>query len=104
MLKKLLILLTLIPALALAEKSQNPTASGEKSLVLKVPEMTCQLCAYLVNKELREVEGVASTKASIKDRTVKVVAKSEVTNQALIQAVEKLHYSASVVQDESLPN
>ena len=47
-------------------------AEETKQVVLKVNEMNCQLCAYLVNKELRNIDGVISTKASIKDRTVTV--------------------------------
>ncbi|EXI62684.1 MerP [Mannheimia granulomatis] len=70
---------------------------AEKTVVLQIPEMYCQLCVYLVNKELRAVEGVVSTKASMKERKATVVAKENVDNQALIQAVEKLKYSAKVM-------
>jgi len=40
---------------------------------------------------------VISTKANMKERNVKVVAKSEVSNEQLIQAIEKLHYTAKVM-------
>lgn len=66
-------------------------------MVLHIEEMNCQLCVYLVNKELRAVSGVISTKASMKDRKVKIVTTQDVDNQTLIQAVEKLHYSAKVM-------
>ena len=32
-------------------------AEETKQVVLKVNEMNCQLCAYLVNKELRNIDG-----------------------------------------------
>lgn len=76
---------------------QTEMQQAEKTVVLHIPEMYCQLCVYLVNKELRSVEGVISTKASMKERTATVVAKANVDNQALIQAVEKLKYSAKVM-------
>lgn len=76
---------------------QTEVQHAEKTVVLHIPEMYCQLCVYLVNKELRAVEGVISTKASMNERTATVVAKANVDNQALIQAVEKLKYSAKVM-------
>ena len=68
-----------------------------KQVVLKVNAMNCQLCAYLVNKELRNIDGVISTKASIKDGLVTVVEDPKVTNQQLFDAIHKLKYTAEVV-------
>ena len=62
-------------------------ANETKQIVLKVKEMNCQLCAYLVNKELRNIDGVISTKASIKDGLVTVVEDPKVTNQQLFDAI-----------------
>ena len=73
--------------------------SAERTVVLKVPEMNCQLCAYLVNRELREIDGVQSTKASIADGTVKVVEDGRVTDAALIAAIEKLKYHVEVLKN-----
>ena len=73
-------------------------AEETKQVVLKVKEMNCQLCAYLVNKELRNIDGVISTKASIKDGLVTVVEDSKVTNQKLFDAIHKLEYTAEVVK------
>lgn len=72
-------------------------ANETKQIVLKVKEMNCQLCAYLVNKELRNIDGVISTKASIKDGLVTVVEDPKVTNQQLFDAIHKLKYTAEVV-------
>lgn len=76
----------------------SASAWAEKQVVFKVEEMTCQLCAYLVNKEVRNVEGVRTSKASIKDREVTIFADEKVENTALIQAIEKLNYSAKLVE------
>lgn len=73
------------------------TLAAEKETELYIKEMTCQLCVYLVNKELRAIEGVVSTKASMKDRTVKIIADEKVTLDQFTQAVEKLHYTAELV-------
>ena len=72
-------------------------ANETKQIVLKVKEMNCQLCAYLVNKELRNIDGVISTKASIKDGTVTVLEDPKVTDEQLIEAIHKLNYTAEVV-------
>ena len=72
-------------------------ANETKQIVLKVKEMNCQLCAYLVNKELRNIDGVISTKASIKDGTVTVVEDPKVTDEQLIEAIHKLKYTAEAV-------
>lgn len=88
---------TVFPSYAEDKATQVASEQAEKTVVLYIEEMTCQLCVYLVNKELRAIEGVVSTKASMKDRKVNIVAKPDVDNQTLIQAVEKLHYSARVI-------
>lgn len=68
--------------------------ADEKKMTFSIPEMYCQLCVYLVNKEVRQVEGVISSKASFKERKVSIIAKQEVTEQAIVQAVKHLNYTA----------
>ena len=84
-------------ALSFAQAEEAPV-QAEKKIILKVKEMNCQLCAYLVNKELRNIDGVISTKASIKDGTVTVVEDPKVTDDQLINAIHKLNYTAEIVQ------
>ncbi|MDO4626335.1 MAG: heavy-metal-associated domain-containing protein [Pasteurellaceae bacterium] len=74
----------------------DPLPIGQKSVTLYVKEMTCQLCVYLVNKELRAIDGVISTKADMNAHLVNVVVKENVNNDDLIHSVEKLHYSATI--------
>ena len=77
--------------------TETTQTQSQREVMLSIPEMNCQLCIYLVNRELRSIDGVISTKANMKERNVKVVAKPEVSNEQLIQAIEKLHYTAKVM-------
>ncbi|WP_439234161.1 heavy-metal-associated domain-containing protein [Lonepinella koalarum] len=70
---------------------------AEKQMTLHIEEMNCQLCVYLVNKELRAIDGVISTKGNFNDRRVKIVADEKVSNEQFINAIDKLHYHAVVV-------
>lgn len=85
--KTLLFLTALLSATAFA---------AERNVTLHIEEMNCQLCVYLVNKELRNIDGVVSTKANFNTRLVKVVADEKVSDDTLVKAIDKLHYQAVV--------
>lgn len=70
--------------------------AAERKVTLHIEEMNCQLCIYLVNKELRNLDGVVSTKADFNTRLVKVVADEKATDEMMINAIDKLHYHAVV--------
>lgn len=72
----------------------------EKQVVIHIPEMNCQLCVYLVNKELRGVNGVISTKANFKRQLVDIVAKKSVDNKLLLAAIDKLNYTPVIQTEE----
>ena len=97
MLSVLLVALLFSPSLY-ANQAQTPATqqTENREVLLYIKEMHCQLCVYLVNKELRAIEGVESTKADMKARQVKVVAAPNVTNAQLIEAVKKINYTAEV--------
>lgn len=80
-----------------AHATETTQTQAQREVMLSVPEMNCQLCIYLVNRELRSIDGVISSKANMKERNVKIVATPEVSNEQLIQAIEKLHYTAKVM-------
>ncbi|WGE35850.1 heavy-metal-associated domain-containing protein [Actinobacillus genomosp. 1] len=69
----------------------------QKEVNFYVKEMTCQLCVYLVNKELRAIDGVISTKANMKERKVKIIANENVSVEQMIKAIEKLSYTAEQI-------
>lgn len=75
-----------------------PSLAAERKVTLHIEEMNCQLCVYLVNKELRNIDGVQLTKANFNSRLVNVVADEKVSDEMLIQAIDKLHYHAIVLQ------
>lgn len=70
--------------------------AAERNVTLHIEEMNCQLCVYLVNKELRNIDGVVSTKANFNTRLVNVVADEKVSDDMLVKAIDKLHYQAVV--------
>lgn len=72
--------------------------AAERKVTLHIEKMNCQLCVYLVNKELRNIDGVQSTKANFNSRLVNVVADEKVSDEMLIQAIDKLHYHAIVLE------
>ena len=97
MLNVLLVALLFSPSLYANQVQTLATQQTEnREVLLYIKEMHCQLCVYLVNKELRAIEGVESTKADMKARQVKVVTAPNVTNAQLIEAVKKINYTAEV--------
>ncbi|EIJ67391.1 heavy-metal-associated domain-containing protein [Pasteurella bettyae] len=80
-----------------SETVTTQTLTEQREVSLFVDEMTCQLCVYLVNKELRAIDGVISTKATMKDKIVKVIVNNHVSNEQLIKAIQKLKYTAKVI-------
>ncbi|WP_419852824.1 heavy-metal-associated domain-containing protein [Actinobacillus pleuropneumoniae] len=70
---------------------------AQKEVNFYIKEMTCQLCVYLVNKELRAIDGVISTKANMKERKVKIIANENVSVEQMIKAIEKLSYTAEQI-------
>ena len=86
-----------LSSLYAVENPHKQIESVEREVTLLVREMHCQLCVYLVNKELRAIDGVISTKADMKARTVKIVTQTQVTNEQLIKAIGNLQYTAKVI-------
>lgn len=86
-----------LSSLYAVENSQKQVKSVEREVTLLINEMHCQLCVYLVNKELRAMDGVISTKADMQARTVKIVTQAQVTNEQLIKAIGNLQYTAKVI-------
>lgn len=74
--------------------------TDEKQVSIHIKEMTCQLCVYLVNKELRNIDGVVSTKANFKDRVVNIVAKQSVDNSQFTEAIRKLKYTPEILSQQ----
>lgn len=91
------VLLFLISLCGYSYADEQSVTNNQRELTMQVDEMNCQLCVYLVNKELRSIEGVLKTKADMNAHTVKVITTDKVSNEQLIKAMEKLHYHAKVL-------
>lgn len=76
----------------------STSAWAEKQITFKVEEMHCQLCAYLVNKEVRNVEGVRTSKVLLKERQVTIFADEKVENEDIANAIRKLNYTPKLIE------
>ena len=82
----------------LAKKSKQLSASesGSEQVVLNIKGMTCGGCANRVKGALVECAGVADVQVNHKDgKAVVQVEKGKANAQNLIEAVEKVGFSAS---------
>ncbi len=82
--------------LAKKSKQLSTSESGSEQVVLNVKGMTCGGCANRVKGALVECAGVKDAQVSHKDgKAVVQVEKGKVNAQKLIEAVEKVGFSAS---------
>ena len=80
---------------------EEPAAPAEVPLVtrtVRVTGMMCEHCEAAVKGALEKVPGVRSAVASHEAGTAKVVLEGEVSDQALMQAVEAIGYIADGVE------
>ncbi|EFL80405.1 heavy-metal-associated domain-containing protein [Actinobacillus pleuropneumoniae] len=82
---------------AVSTNNVTTEQQAQKEVNFYIKEMTCQLCVYLVNKELRAIDGVISTKANMKERKVKIIANEKVSTEQMIKAIEELGYTAEQI-------
>lgn len=68
--------------------------------VMTVDGMMCGMCEAHVADALRKVPGVESAKASRAKKQARVTCSSDVTDEALLQAVQATGYEASDVRVE----
>lgn len=69
--------------------------------VLTVEGMMCGMCESHVAEALRKVPGVEKASASRSKREARVVCGSDVTDEALLAAVNATGYEASNVREEA---
>ena len=82
--------------LAKKSKQLSTSESGSEQVVLNVKGMTCGGCANRVKGALVECAGVKDAQVSHKDgKAVVQVEKGKANPQKLIEAVEKVGFSAS---------
>jgi copper chaperone CopZ len=74
-------------------------AAGEVTTRLVIDGMHCALCAPAITKALKQVEGVKAVNVSATDTQAVVVADESVKTAALIAAVSKAGFSATVAKE-----
>ena len=73
--------------------------STQKTIILSVPSMMCPHCTGRVESTLLQQAGVVSAVANLADKTVTVVAQSNVQTTALVDAVSTQGYPTTVISD-----
>ena len=68
-------------------------------LNLNVGGMTCASCVGRVERKLRKLEGVDAS-VNLPLESARVIAPASISDDQIVQAVEKAGYSASVKHDE----
>lgn len=76
----------------------NPVLAG--SVTLKVEGMTCSLCPQMVKKSLEKTAGVQKAEVSSykEGRAVVEYDEKKTDTEALIKAIEKIGYRASLAE------
>lgn len=71
----------------------SPAVAGERSVALKIENMTCVACPYIVEKTLAVVPGVTEVKVSFESKTATVTFDdSQVDVSALTTATTNAGY------------
>ena len=71
-------------------------ALADKTVEIYVEKIHCPLCTAIVRKALLGVEGVRSAKVTQSSKTAVVVASDEVSESALLKALEATSYTGVV--------
>jgi mercuric ion binding protein len=74
-------------------------AAAERSVTLRVDNMTCESCPYIVDKSLERVDGVIEAKVSFEQRTAVVRYDDERTDvDALTRATAEAGYPSRITE------
>jgi copper chaperone CopZ len=74
--------------------------AGERTMQLRIDGMHCSLCAPAIAKALEQVEGVENVNVSVSEKRAVVMADDSVTAEALIAAVAKAGFTASLAEEK----
>ena len=76
--------------------------TGPRTLALDVEGMTCASCVNRIERYLRKVDGVVEANVNLATERASIVARSDVTIDQLIAAVEAAGYESKVLVDGAL--
>ncbi len=85
---------------ALGSLAPVAALAGDVTTTLAIRDMTCSLCAPAVTRALKEVTGVKSVEVSLDERRVVVLADEAVSAEALVAAVGRAGFTATVAEVE----
>ncbi|MFQ6372593.1 heavy-metal-associated domain-containing protein [Shewanella sp. YIC-542] len=75
----------------------SPLASAaDKTVFIEVEAMTCPLCVTVVNKVLRQTDGVIKAKSSLKTHQAVVIVPEDFDTDKLLQAIDKTGYKGVI--------
>jgi len=84
-------------ALSLLASINAVYAAEPQTVVLDIPNMTCEFCPITIRKALNKVDGVIEARASFDTKTATVTFDPDKTNvEALIKATTNAGYPATV--------
>ena len=76
--------------------------AAEKKVVMEIEGMTCNLCTLAVKKSLSGINGVKDAKISYKEKKAWLTVDESITDETLVEAVQKAGpYSGKVVDRKS---
>lgn len=75
--------------------SGSGSNGDEKTVELNIEGMTCDGCANTITKSLEKTEGVSEADVSLEEKKAVVKYTGE-DNEALVKAVEKVGYKATI--------
>ena len=88
-------------AVALTLVAAAPAYAADRTVLLAIPSMDCELCGPTVRTSLQRLHGVRVLAVDTKSRTVSVqVSNDKVTNRDVVAATTNAGYPSSVIPDE----
>ncbi|MDF0535519.1 heavy metal-associated domain-containing protein [Shewanella sp. A32] len=70
--------------------------AANETVVIDVEAMTCPLCVTVVNKVLRQTDGVIKAKSSLKTHQAVVIVPEGFDTNKLLQAIDKTGYKGVI--------
>jgi len=75
--------------------------AGQEKVKLKLENMTCSSCSYMVEKSLKRVKGVSSAEVSFAKKRATVIFDNQTTNKkALIEATSNAGFPSKVIDEK----
>ncbi len=73
--------------------------AAEKSSVLYIPDMHCELCPIIIQKSLKKVDGVQEIIIDEENKTAKIIFDNQKTSITyLIKVISDTGYSSSIIE------